>query len=60
MKCHYLGFDLDTTVIEKFQQQYPGADALTNLEHWNSFELDNPHTFWGMYVFRASKKLKAL
>jgi 2-polyprenyl-3-methyl-5-hydroxy-6-metoxy-1,4-benzoquinol methylase len=51
----FLGFELDSHVIEKFQQHYPGSDALTNLEHWNDFELANPNTFSGMYVFTVSK-----
>jgi 2-polyprenyl-3-methyl-5-hydroxy-6-metoxy-1,4-benzoquinol methylase/tetratricopeptide (TPR) repeat protein len=54
----FLGFELNPTVIEKFQQRYPGADALTDLEHWNAFELANPNTFRGMYVFTASKSEK--
>jgi SAM-dependent methyltransferase len=50
----FLGFELDSSVIEKFQQHYPGPDALTNLEHWNGFEFANPNTFRGMYVFTVS------
>jgi 2-polyprenyl-3-methyl-5-hydroxy-6-metoxy-1,4-benzoquinol methylase/tetratricopeptide (TPR) repeat protein len=51
----FLGFELDSSVVEKFQQHYPGPDALTNLEHWNAFELANPNTFRSMYVFSVSK-----
>jgi SAM-dependent methyltransferase/tetratricopeptide (TPR) repeat protein len=49
------GFELDDAVIEKFRQRYLGADALTNLDCWNAFEIDNPKTFRGMYVFTVSK-----
>jgi SAM-dependent methyltransferase len=49
------GFELDTSVIEKFQQRYSGSEALINLEYWNAFEADNPKTFRGMYVFTVSK-----
>jgi hypothetical protein len=52
----FLGFELPDKVIEKFQQQYPGAGALTNLDHWNAFETANPDTFRHMYVFTASRK----
>jgi 2-polyprenyl-3-methyl-5-hydroxy-6-metoxy-1,4-benzoquinol methylase len=56
----FLGFELDTAVILKFQQQYPRADALTNLEYWMAFEASNPGTFRGMYVFTVSKSEQAL
>jgi SAM-dependent methyltransferase len=49
------GFELDATIIEKFQQRYPGSEALCNLEYWDAFETDNPKTFRGMYVFTISK-----
>lgn len=51
----FLGFELDNAVMQKFQQHYPGADALTNLEYWTNFEASNPNTFRGMYVFTVSK-----
>src|SRR5262249_32558322 len=51
----FLGFELDTIFIERFQQHYPGADALTNLEHWKAFEAANPNTFREMYVFTVLK-----
>jgi 2-polyprenyl-3-methyl-5-hydroxy-6-metoxy-1,4-benzoquinol methylase len=49
------GFELDAAVIEKFQQRYPGSEALVNLQYWSAFEADNPKTFRGMYVFTISK-----
>jgi 2-polyprenyl-3-methyl-5-hydroxy-6-metoxy-1,4-benzoquinol methylase len=49
------GFELDATIIEKFQQRYPGSESLCNLEYWDAFEADNPKTFRGMYVFTISK-----
>jgi SAM-dependent methyltransferase len=53
------GFELDGAVIEKFQQRYPGSEALINLECWNAFEADNPKTFRGMYVFTVSKAVRS-
>jgi SAM-dependent methyltransferase len=49
------GFELEGAVIEKFQHRYRGSEALINLEYWNAFEVDNPKTFRGMYVFTLSK-----
>jgi SAM-dependent methyltransferase len=56
----FLGFELDDSVIEKFQRQYSGADALTDLECWNTFEAANPHTFRSMYTFSVCWKTPAL
>jgi SAM-dependent methyltransferase len=56
----FLGFELDNSIIRKFQQHYPGADAPSNLEYWTSFEASNPHTFRGMYVFTARKNERPL
>jgi len=52
----FLGFELPDNSVEKFQQRYPGADALTNLDYWNAFETANPDTFRHMYVFTLSRK----
>ena len=51
----FLGFELESEVIEKFQQQFPGADTLTNLSHWDAFEAAHPQTFASMYVFSVKK-----
>jgi hypothetical protein len=52
----FLGFELDPKVIEKFQQQNPAVDALTNLDAWQAFEAANPQTFLNMYLFSICKK----
>jgi 2-polyprenyl-3-methyl-5-hydroxy-6-metoxy-1,4-benzoquinol methylase len=52
----FLGFELDPKIIEKFREQYPGADAIRNLDHWNAFEAANPQTFPNMYMFLVRKK----
>ena len=51
----FLGFKLESEVIEKFQRQYPGGEALNNLACWNAFEAANPDTFRQMYVFSVRK-----
>lgn len=47
----FLGFDLDRNAMERFQRQFPGSDALTNLDCWDAFEAENPRTFRHMYQF---------
>jgi SAM-dependent methyltransferase len=51
----FLGFELDGAVVAKFREQFPGAEALTNLDHWNAFEAANPKTFRQMYIFSVRK-----
>jgi SAM-dependent methyltransferase len=50
------GFELEPAIVERFQQRYPRAEALTNLDDWHEFETANPDTFWHMYVFTVSRK----
>ena len=54
-KLSFLGFELDPfDVIAKFQEQYPGVEALANLDYWNAFESANPRTFEShVYFFRT-------
>jgi len=55
----FLGFEFfdDRAVIEKFQQRFPEPAAMTNLDHWRTFEADHPQTFWGMYLFLLRKNV---
>jgi SAM-dependent methyltransferase len=55
----FLGFELDSQITEKFHAQYPGAEALTNLDYWNTFEAVNPQTFRNMYQFSVRKNEQA-
>ena len=50
-KLSFLGFDLDPRVAERFAKQFPGDDALTDLDAWQAFEANNPQAFRYMYVF---------
>jgi SAM-dependent methyltransferase len=54
----FLGFELDTQVIEKFQRQFSGAAALNNLNDWHAFEAANPRTFRQMYIFSVRDDLR--
>jgi 2-polyprenyl-3-methyl-5-hydroxy-6-metoxy-1,4-benzoquinol methylase len=51
----FLGFELDAKTVERFREQYPGADSLYDLDHWHSFESANPETFRNMYQFSIRK-----
>jgi SAM-dependent methyltransferase len=51
----FLGFELDGSVMDKFRQEFPDADAQLNLDHWNTFESANPRTFLRMYQFSVRK-----
>ncbi len=55
----FLGFELDAKTIEKFQKQYPGAEALLNLDFWSVFEAAHPQTFHQMYIFSVRKNDRA-
>ena len=52
----FLGFELDPKILEKFQQQNPGVDSLTDLHAWAAFEAANSQTFLNMYLFSICKK----
>lgn len=52
----FLGFELDPNVVKTFQQQYPDAAALTDLDCWNAFETANPETFLQMYRFSVRRR----
>lgn len=54
-KLELRGFDLEPWIVEKFQDRFPGADALTDLDNWHAFEADNPQTFRYLYVFTVRK-----
>jgi hypothetical protein len=47
----FQGFDLETSVLQKFRDQFPDEAALTDLNKWHIFEATNPRTFRSMYVF---------
>ena len=54
-RLSFLGFELDPKSVEQFQQQFPDAGALLDLEYWDSFEAANPLTFRNMYQFSVCK-----
>ena len=50
-RLSFLGFVLDKANLDKFQRQFPGADALVDLDRWERFEAANPRTFIQTYLF---------
>ena len=56
-KLKFLGFELqDRRALRNFTTSHPSKSALTSLDLWHEFELENPDTFRGMYQFWCKKK----
>jgi hypothetical protein len=51
----FLGFDLNSEVIDTYRRRFPNDTAATDLDQWRAFERDNPATFVGMYQFWVRK-----
>jgi 2-polyprenyl-3-methyl-5-hydroxy-6-metoxy-1,4-benzoquinol methylase/Flp pilus assembly protein TadD len=52
----FLGFEqLPPDVLRQFQQQFPDAGALHDLDSWHAFEQIHPLTFGNMYFFWVQK-----
>jgi tetratricopeptide (TPR) repeat protein/SAM-dependent methyltransferase len=51
----FLGFWTDADTIIAYQQRFPDDPAAVDLDHWRTFETDNPCTFSGMYPFWVQK-----
>jgi 2-polyprenyl-3-methyl-5-hydroxy-6-metoxy-1,4-benzoquinol methylase len=54
-----LEFERDSPVVERFRERFPDS-ALTNLANWHAFELSNPQTFSGMYLFWCARAFAAV
>lgn len=51
----FAGFALDPMILQKFAKRFPDPAAMTNLDHWDTFETEAPDTFAGMYLFSVRK-----
>ena len=51
----FLGFDIDSHVIDAYVRRFPGDHAATDLPQWQLFENENPDTFRSMYQFWVQK-----
>ncbi|MBA3239397.1 MAG: class I SAM-dependent methyltransferase [Parachlamydiaceae bacterium] len=50
----FMGFEMrDQKIIKKYQEQFPDDPQASSLVHWHQFEIDNPQTFTGMYLFHV-------
>jgi tetratricopeptide (TPR) repeat protein/SAM-dependent methyltransferase len=50
-----LGFEIDPVVLRAYKLRFPDDCAATNLDHWQTFENENPDSFFGMYQFWVQK-----
>src|SRR5262245_16923634 len=54
-RLEFLGFNLPGHVLQNFRRRFPNDKAMTDLNHWHRFEIDNPVIFAGMYQFWIQK-----
>jgi tetratricopeptide (TPR) repeat protein/2-polyprenyl-3-methyl-5-hydroxy-6-metoxy-1,4-benzoquinol methylase len=52
---HFIGFELDSRVLNQYRARFPEDRPGTNLRSWARFEADYPDTFAGMYRFWIQK-----
>jgi Flp pilus assembly protein TadD/2-polyprenyl-3-methyl-5-hydroxy-6-metoxy-1,4-benzoquinol methylase len=51
----FLGFETDKATLQAYRRRFSDDPAATNLDHWQTFENDNPKTFSRMYMFWVQK-----
>ena len=51
----FLGFEMEAETLHAYRTRFADDPAATDLKHWQAFELDNPATFAGMYMFWVQK-----
>jgi SAM-dependent methyltransferase len=54
---HFLGFEVDLSVLHRYRTRFPDDPTGTNLSNWARFEADNPDTFVAMYQFWIQKPI---
>jgi 2-polyprenyl-3-methyl-5-hydroxy-6-metoxy-1,4-benzoquinol methylase len=52
----FLGFEIDSTVIQAYKKRFLNDMPATNLDQWHIYEEENPDTFSGMYQFYVQRK----
>jgi SAM-dependent methyltransferase/Tfp pilus assembly protein PilF len=50
-RLHFLGFELDLRVLNRYRARFGGDPACTDLQNWARFEAEHPNTFTAMYRF---------
>jgi hypothetical protein len=51
----FLGLEVEPGTAARYIARFPDDPARTNLQHWHTFEQDNPDTFLTMYEFWVQK-----
>ncbi len=54
---HFIGFELDRSVLHQYRVRFTDDPSGTNLRNWARFEADNPNTFAAMYNFWIQKPM---
>ncbi len=54
-QLNFLGFDLHAGALQVFRRRFADHGAANDLALWNSFEMENPSLFGGMYQFWIRK-----
>ncbi|HIJ61126.1 MAG TPA: methyltransferase domain-containing protein [Rhodospirillaceae bacterium] len=52
----FIGFEIDSSVTEKYRNLFPDDKTLTDLASWDKFESMFPNTFGATYQFWVQKK----
>jgi tetratricopeptide (TPR) repeat protein/2-polyprenyl-3-methyl-5-hydroxy-6-metoxy-1,4-benzoquinol methylase len=52
----FLGFQIDSSVIQAYKKRFSNDISATNLEQWHIYEQENPNTFFGMYQFFVQRQ----
>ena len=55
-----LGFTIGNDVKQNYLSTYADDIYATSLDNWNSYEIENPDTFCGMYQFFVQKNKYSL
>jgi hypothetical protein len=51
----FRGFELDAATLLAYRRRFPEDGAALDLDRWDVFERENPHTFVRMYQFSVTK-----
>jgi 2-polyprenyl-3-methyl-5-hydroxy-6-metoxy-1,4-benzoquinol methylase len=56
LELDFLKFNVDSSVQQRYSQQYPGELARADLNCWTQYEVENPGTFLGLYNFYVHRR----
>jgi SAM-dependent methyltransferase len=52
----FLGFELAGPLMDAYRRRFPDDPVANRLDRWHRYEVENPDTFVGMYVFWIQKR----